>query len=97
MATDPNLQRALKSYLRRHYASDLNGLRRQAESVWQQATESVTITTHSFVDGSASGEITCPRGVLLAAIEDVLAELDPTAPRASIAAVCYFRGSTTAT
>ncbi len=95
MATDPNLLRALKANLRRRYASDLVGLKREADRVFPLATEVVTITAHSFVDGSANGEITCPRGLYLAAIEEVLAELDTTVPRASNCAVAYFRGSST--
>jgi len=95
VATDPNLLRALKANLRRRYASDLVGLKREADRVFVLATEAVTITAHSFVDGSASGELTCPRAVYLAAIEEVLTELDTTAPRASICAVAYFRGSST--
>ena len=97
MATDPNLLRALKSRLRRVYASDVNGLKRESDRVFALATEAVTITSHNFVDGGAAGEITCPRGLYLTAIEDVLAELDTTTPRPSIAAVCYFRGSSSAT
>lgn len=94
MATDPNLLRALKSSLRRRYASDLTGLRAECDRVLALATEAVTITSHNFVDGGASGEVSCPRGLYLAALEDTLAELDATAPRGSIAAVCYFRGTT---
>lgn len=95
MATDPYLLRALKSYLRRRYASDLVGLRAEADRVFPLATEQVTITSHSFVDGSATGMITCPGAVYLAAIEEVLTELDITAARPSICAVAYFRGSAT--
>ena len=91
MATDPTLLPALKLKLRRKFATDLNGLRRLSDEVFQQAQEQVTIHTHGFSDGSASGEITCPRSVLLLAIEEILAELDPDAPRPAIAAVAYLR------
>ncbi len=91
MATDPNLLRALKSNLRRRYASDLAGLKRESDRVFALTTEAVTITSHNFTDGGSSGEITCPRGLYLAALEDIIAELDTTAPRPSIAAVAYFR------
>lgn len=91
MAADPNLLRALKANLRRRYAADLVGLKREADRVFPLATQAVTITTHSFVDGSATGEITCPRAVYLQALEDIIAELDVTAPRSSCAAVAFFR------
>lgn len=91
MATDPNLLRAIKSRLRRVYASNLAGLKQESERVFALATETVTITSHNFADGGASGEVTCPAGLYLQAIEEIIAELDVDAPRASIAAVAYFR------
>lgn len=91
MPADPNLSSALQQYLRRTYASNLNGLRVLAEQTFAQATEAVTITQQSFEGGASTGTITCPRAVLLQAIEDVLLELDDTAPRPSRSAVCYFR------
>lgn len=97
MATDPNLLRALKSRLRRVYASNLAGLRAESDRVFALATEAVTLTSHNFTDGGASGELTCPRGLYLAALEDVLAELDTDAPRASLAAVAFFRPANTTT
>lgn len=73
----------LKQYLRRTYASDLVGLRRLADETFRDATETVTLTSLSAEGGSQSGQVSCPKGLLLQAIEEVLQELDPTIPTAS--------------
>jgi hypothetical protein len=86
-----NLQAALRSYLRRRYATDLTGLRRLADETFVAATDTVTLTSLSAEGGSHAGSITCPKGLLLLVIEDLIAELDPTAPRASNAAVFLSR------
>ena len=91
MATDPNLLRALKATLRRKYADDIAGLKIEAARVFALALSEVTITSSNFADGAASGEITCPRGLYLQALEDIIAELDDTTARASNVAVAFFR------
>jgi hypothetical protein len=92
MAADYNLQSALRSYLRRKFATDLTGLRRLADDTFCAATDTVTLTSLGFEGGSQSGQITCPKGLLLGVIESLIAELDPTAPApAPIAAVMLSR------
>ena len=91
MAAEPNLLPALKLKLRRKYASDLVGLKKLSDEVFARATEVVTITGHNFAEGGSTGEITCPRSTLLQAVEELILELDPSAPRPSQTAVCFFR------
>ncbi|MFA5262365.1 MAG: hypothetical protein WC378_00970 [Opitutaceae bacterium] len=78
---DAELKEALELYLRRNFTNNIPGLRALAEKAWKETTEdSVTITSHGFDGGSASGAITCPRHMLLVAVERLLAEIDPAAP-----------------
>lgn len=91
MPADYNLQAALKSYLRRKFASNLPALRAEADRIFLEATETVTLVTLSAEGSSQSGQITCPRGLLLLVLEELIAELDPAAPRASQAAVFLSR------
>ena len=91
-AADHNLLRTLCQYLRRKYATNLTGLRALADTTFAAATgDTVTLTALSAEGGSQSGEITCPRGLLLEAIETVLLELDTTAPRGSSMAAFTMR------
>ncbi|AKC83775.1 hypothetical protein IMCC26134_15105 [Verrucomicrobia bacterium IMCC26134] len=91
MPADYNLLATLRQYLRRKYASNLTGLRAMADTTFASATETVTLTSLSAEGGSHSGEITCPKGLLLEAIESILLELDDTAPRASSCAAFTMR------
>lgn len=79
MPSDFSLQAALKPRLRRRYAQDLVGLKMLADHTWAEATDTVTLTSLSAEGGSQSGSITCPKGLLLLVIEELIAELDPTA------------------
>lgn len=70
-----------KRYLRRKYPVDqLPQLKTLADTTFAEATDTVTLTSNSFEGGSASGEITFDKTVLLTAIEELIAEVDPTAP-----------------
>lgn len=72
-----------KNYLRRKYANDAEGLRTLMDTVASCLDETVTLTGNSFEGGSASGQITFERMAYLAAIMDVLDEIDPdNAPEA---------------
>lgn len=67
-----------KEWLRVKYASDLNGLRRYVRELGDgSAADSVVITSHTFVDGSAAGQLVLEPMVKLRAALDVLRELDP--------------------
>jgi hypothetical protein len=80
-----------KQYLRRTYADNINGLKALAAQVAESAFSAVTITGQTFEGGSAQGTVTFEKMAYLTAVEAVIAELDTTAPRPSIAAVAYFR------
>lgn len=73
----------LKRYLRRTYAANVPGLKSLAASVAERATKAVTITGQTFEGGSAQGTVTFEPMAYLAAIEDVIAELDDSAPLAA--------------
>lgn len=88
---DYNLQAALKPRLRRRYAQDLTGLKKLADETWASATETVTLTSLGAEGGSQAGQISCPKGLLLLVIEELIAELDTTAPRESQSAVFLSR------
>jgi len=88
---DYNLQTALRLYLRRRYAGNLTGLRQLAEKTFSEATETVTLTSLGAEGGSQSGQITCPKGLLLLVVEELIAELDLASPRESQAAVFLSR------
>jgi len=62
----------IKAYLRRtKCASELEAL---ADACYSEATETVTITSISAEGTSSSGQINFPKGLLLQAIEEILAE-----------------------
>ena len=67
----------LKRYLRRTYASNATGLKALAERIATSATSAVTITGHSFEGTQANGSITFEPMAYLAAVEDIIAEIDP--------------------
>lgn len=68
----------LKQGLRIKYATDLTGLRRLWESVFAGSTEFVEITGTAYEGGNASGQLVLERLEYLQAVQDILAELDPT-------------------
>lgn len=72
----------VKRYLRRTYAANVQGLRALADRIFESggATDSVTITGHSFEGGSANGQITFEPLAYLKAVNEVLAELDDDEP-----------------
>lgn len=73
-----------KEWLRVRYAGDLNGLRRYVRELGDgSASDSVVITSHNFVDGSAAGQLVLEPMVKLRAALDVLRELDPANSPAS--------------
>lgn len=84
----------VKRYLRRTYAADVVGLRRLAADIFERrgATHAVTITGHTFDGGSSSGVLTLEPLAYLRAVEEVLAELDDTAPLEA-PSVAYVRFS----
>jgi hypothetical protein len=71
---------AAKKYLRRKYAADLDGLKTLADSIATGAFEAVTITGNQYEGGGADGQITFEPLEYLAAVEDVIADIDPAAP-----------------
>lgn len=67
-----------KRYLRDKYASDVPGLRALREDVANAAFEAVTITGQSYEGMNTQGSMTFEPMALFKAIQDVIAELDPT-------------------
>lgn len=92
-ATTATALAAYKQYLRRTYASNVPGLRALAEQLVAELTDNVTITSQTFEGGSHSGQITMPPGLKLAAVEELIIELDTegTAVRRTTQSVVYFR------
>lgn len=80
---DPQRIDTARRYLRRKYAAgtaaDLAQLRALADEVFAAATDTVTLTGQSFDGGSHSGVVTFEKMAYLAAIEDIIAELDTSA------------------
>lgn len=70
----------VKQYLRRTYASNVDGLKLLAENLVRNggATDAVTITGQSFEGGQAQGQLTFEPLAYLGAIESLILELDPT-------------------
>lgn len=67
-----------KEWLRVKYARDVTGLRRYVQELGDgSAADSVVITSHTFLDGSAAGQLVLEPLVKLRAALDVLRELDP--------------------
>lgn len=68
-----------KRYLRRTYYNNVNGLKELAERIWNQhgAVDAVTITGQTFEGGQAQGQLTFEPLAYLAAVEELIAELDP--------------------
>lgn len=93
MPADYNQLATIKSYLLMTYsgAEGIATLKALATSTFAAATETVVLTTLSFEGGSGSGEMNCPKGLLLQAIMEVLQQLDPTIPRTPNSAICVFR------
>lgn len=65
----------VKSYLRRN--KTLLELKALADSTFASATEEVTITSIGTEGSSTSGQVSFPKWLLLQALEEIIAELDP--------------------
>lgn len=70
-----------KRRFRRKYATDVEGLKTLSDQIASEAGEVVTITQSNMEGGSASGVITGNKLEMLAAAEDIIAELDNTTPQ----------------
>lgn len=68
----------LKQGLRIEYTGDPAGLRALWKKVFSQSTEFVEITGNAYEGGSATGTHILHRLEYLAAVQAILAELDPT-------------------
>lgn len=67
-----------KEWLRVKYTGDVDGLRRYVRDLGDgSASDSVVITSHGFVDGSAAGQLVLEPLARLRAALEVLHELDP--------------------
>lgn len=64
------------AYLRR--TQTVEELKTLAAATWDEATDTVTLTTNSYEGGSASGTLTFEKATLGLAIERLIGELDPT-------------------
>lgn len=82
-----------KRYLRRKYATDLVGLKRLADQVASEALgDAVTLTGQSAEGASHTGVLVFARIDYLAAIEQVIAEIDPDAtPSPAESSTAYYR------
>lgn len=81
-------------YLRVRYTDDLPGLKKLVHELGEgEASDSVLINSHGFVDGSASGQIVLEPLLKLKAAMSVLAELDPTNTPMERPNYAYFRFS----
>lgn len=67
------LEYAVK-YLRRTYT--LAELKTLATTIWETATDTVTLTSNSHEGGGASGQITFEKAILGMAIEQLIEEQD---------------------
>ncbi len=76
-----------KEWLREKYRDNVAGLRRFARELGDgAASDSVLVTSHGFVDGTAAGQIVLEPLVKLRAALQVLRELDPDNAPASMPA-----------
>lgn len=81
-------------WLRVRYSDDLVGLKKLIRELGDgEASDSVVINSHGFVDGSAAGQIVLEPLLKLKAAMTVLAELDPTATPMERPNYAYFRFS----
>lgn len=72
---------AYKNRLRRKYAGDLVGLKALADEVDNDgATDPTILTGQNFEGGGHTSQVAFDPMAKLAAIEAVIAEMDPTAP-----------------
>jgi hypothetical protein len=71
--TDPVKSAGVKKYLRR--TKSIEELKALADACFGKAVEEVVILNTAAEGGSAGGEVSMPAGILLNAIEEVLAEL----------------------
>lgn len=72
---------AAKSYLRRKYKDNVDGLKTLADQVASSGFDAVTITGNGYEGNNASGQITFEPLEYLSAIEAIIAELDPDSPQ----------------
>jgi hypothetical protein len=78
MPSDRSKISIAKAHLREIYANDLAGLKRYSAEVFAEATETVTLVNSSFEGGQGSGQITFEKILLLAAIRELIAEMEGT-------------------
>jgi hypothetical protein len=78
--TDPVKSAGVKKYLRR--TKSVEELKALADSCFGKAVEEVIIINTAADGGSAGGEVSMPAGILLNAIEEVLADLGEVPLRA---------------
>lgn len=64
----------VKRYLRR--TKTLAELKTLADTVFETATDTVTLTSNNYEGGGASGQVTFEKALIGAAIEDLIAEQD---------------------
>jgi hypothetical protein len=74
--TDLDKISGVKSYLRRTKA--VAELQTLADAAFLSASEEVTITSISGDGTASSGQVSFPKWLLLQALEELIAELDPT-------------------
>lgn len=78
MPSDADKLSTVKQYMRRKYSGNVAKLKRDADDLFDLATEEVTITSSGFEGGNTSGQVSFPKILLLQAIEELILELDPT-------------------
>lgn len=71
----------VQAYLRRKYADNVDGLKALADQVATEATSAVTITGSSYEGASDTGVLTFEPIAYLAALEGLIAEMDPDSPQ----------------
>lgn len=69
----------VKQYIRRNWS--VAKMKAEADKVFECATEEVTITSTGFEGGTTGGQMNFRKMTLLQALEELIMELDPSAPR----------------
>jgi hypothetical protein len=72
---------AAKRDLRRKYSENVDGLKALADKVAEGAFEAVTITGSGYEGADDSGQITFEPMEYIAALEDLISDLDPDSPQ----------------
>lgn len=70
--------REVSRYLRRKYATDIDGLKALIDGIAEGGFEAVSITGQSYEGSNVQGQLVFEPLAYLKAAQDVLAELDPT-------------------